>query len=70
VIDEGDRVRVLLAGAADVDVASVAETVRLALERVGAHGIPVTVDLVDAIPRTPLGKAPLIRRAQLATAAH
>jgi len=33
-------------------------------------GRTVAVDLMDAIPRTALGKAPLIRRAQLATAAH
>ena len=70
VIDEGGRVRVLLAGAADVDVTIAAESVRLALERVGAQSIPVAVDRVDAIPRTALGKARLIRRAQLATAAH
>lgn len=70
VIDEGGRVRVLLAGAADVDAAVTADAVRFALERVGAHDVRVDVDLVDAIPRTALGKAPLIRRAQLATAAH
>ena len=66
VIDEGGRVRVLLAGAAAVDPGRTAESVRAALARVGAREIPVTVDLVDAIPRTALGKAPLIRRAQLA----
>ncbi len=70
VIDEGGRVRVLLAGAADVDVTVTADSVRLALERVGAHDIPVAVDLVDTIPRTAFGKAPLIRRPQLATTAH
>lgn len=70
VIDEGGRVRVLLAGATDVHPTATEDAVRLALERVGAHGVPVNVDLVDAIPRTALGKAPLIRRAQLATAAH
>jgi hypothetical protein len=32
--------------------------------------VAVTVDVVDAIPRIALGKAPLIRRAQLATAGH
>ena len=70
VIDEAGRLRVLLAGAAEVDVTVVADSVRLALERVGAHRIPVAVDLVAAIPRTALGKAPLIRRAPLAIAAH
>jgi putative adenylate-forming enzyme len=70
VIEEGGRVRVLLAGAADVDVAVTAQSVRAALERVGAHGVQVAVDLVDAIPRTAMGKAPLIRRALLTTAPH
>jgi putative adenylate-forming enzyme len=70
VIDDGGRVRVLLARAANIDAAVIAESVRAALERVGAHDVQVAVDLVDAIPRTALGKAPLIRRAQLATAGH
>lgn len=70
VIDEGGRVRVLLASAANVDATVTAESVCAALERVGAHDVQVTVDLVDAIPRTAMGKAPLIRCAQLATATH
>jgi phenylacetate-CoA ligase len=70
VIDEGDRVRVFLAGADHVDPSATAEAVRYALARVGAKDIPVVVELVDAIPRTALGKAPLIRRAQLAAAGH
>lgn len=70
VIDEGGRMRVLLAGVATLDATGVATLVRIALERVGAHGVPVAVDLVDAIPRTILRKAPLIRRAQLANVAH
>jgi phenylacetate-CoA ligase len=70
VIDEGDRVRVLLAGAASVDAAVTADSVQRALEAVGVRGVQVTVDLVDSIPRTALGKAPLIRRAQLAIAGH
>ena len=70
VVDEGGRVRVLLAGATNVDAAATAESVRAAIERVGAHGVQVAVDLVDAIPRTAMGKAPLIRRALLATAPH
>ena len=68
VIDEDGRVRVLLAGARDVVPARTAETVRDALERVGARDVPVSVELVDAIPRTALGKAPLIRRGPLAPA--
>ena len=62
--------RVLLAGAAGVDARVVGDSVRAALERGGAHDVPVAVDLVDAIPRTALGKAPLIRRAVLAAVAH
>jgi putative adenylate-forming enzyme len=70
VIDEGDRLRVLLVGSARIDAAGTAATVQQALEAVGVHGTRVTVDLVDAIPRTELGKAPLVRRAQRATAGH
>ena len=70
VIDEGGSVRVLLAGAVNVDAATTAETVRLALELIGAQGVAVAVDLVDAIPRTALGKAPLIRHAHRSTVAH
>ena len=68
VIHEGDRLRVLLAGGVNVDAAVTVDSVQRALEAVGVRGIHVTVNLVDSIPRTALGKAPLIRRAQLATA--
>ena len=67
---EGDRLRVLLAGSAKIDAAGTAATAQRALEAVGVRGIRVTVDLVDTIPRTALGKAPVIHRAQLATAGH
>jgi phenylacetate-coenzyme A ligase PaaK-like adenylate-forming protein len=70
VIDEGGRVRVLLAGAASVDASAVGDSVRAALVRAGAHDVPVAVDLVDAIPRTALGKAPLIRSVRPAVAAR
>jgi putative adenylate-forming enzyme len=70
VIDEGGRVHVLLAGAANVEPAATEASIRDALERIGAHDVPVAVELVDAIPRTALGKAPLIRRAQVAAAAQ
>jgi phenylacetate-CoA ligase len=63
VVDEGGSVRVLLAGPPMIDTAVVTDSVRSALDRVGAHDVPVHIDLVDAIPRTALGKAPLIRRA-------
>lgn len=68
VVDEGSGVRVLLAGSTTVDAARTADGVRAALARVGALDVAVAVNLVDAIPRTALGKAPLIRRAQLAIA--
>ncbi len=70
VIDEGGRLRVLLAGAAaGVDPATVAASVSAELERVGVHGIPVGAALVEAIPRTALGKAPLVRHSQPAPSA-
>jgi putative adenylate-forming enzyme len=69
VIDDGGRLRVLLAEPRDVDRASVAGDIRRALARVGVSGVPVSVELVGAIPRTALGKAPLIRRAGATAAA-
>lgn len=64
VIDEGDRVRVLLARpATGVDAAVVAGDVATALDGVGVRGVPVETSIVDEIPRTALGKAPLVRRA-------
>lgn len=59
---DGDRVRVLLAEARTVDPADVAGRVDAALTGAGAAGVAVAVELVAAIPRTALGKAPLIRR--------
>jgi len=70
VVDEGDRLRLLLAGAATVDASVTADSVQRALEAVGVRGIQVAVSLVDSIPRSASGKAPPIRRAQLATAGH
>ncbi len=64
VIDEGGRLRVLLARpSSGVDVSAVAGDVLTALEGVGVRGIPVETSIVDQIPRTALGKAPLVRRA-------
>ena len=64
VIDEGGRLRVLLARPSpDVDAAAVGRDVVTALEGVGVHGIPVETSIVEEIPRTALGKAPLVRRA-------
>jgi putative adenylate-forming enzyme len=65
VIDEGDRLRVLLARPASrVDRARVANDISAALQRIGVHGIAVRVVIVDEVPRTALGKAPLVRRAR------
>lgn len=64
VIDEGDRLRVLLAPTSpEVDAAAVARDVATALDGIGVHGIPIETIIVDEIPRTALGKAPLVRRA-------
>ena len=70
VIEEGGRLRVLLAGGSSVDTLAVGDNVRGALSRVGVIDIPVIVELVDSIPRTALGKAPLVRRATLAALAN
>ena len=64
VIDEGGRLRVLLARPAPgVDPMAVERSVMSALGDVGVRGIEVVVEDVEAIPRTALGKAPLVRRA-------
>jgi len=70
VIGENGAVRVLLAGATGVDPTATADAVRSSLAGVGARDVAVSVELVDAIPRTALGKAPLIRHAQPADARH
>lgn len=66
VIDEGDRLRVLLVQVDSATAASARGSVEEALSRRGVVGVPVTIEAVDAIPRTALGKAPLIRRAPAA----
>ena len=62
VVEEPDGLLVLLAqptdGVVDADVAT---SVRAALQQAGADGVRVRVERVDAIPRTALGKAPLVR---------
>jgi phenylacetate-coenzyme A ligase PaaK-like adenylate-forming protein len=62
VVDEPDGVRVLLARPkGSVDLGSVSSAIERALERQGVLARPVRVVQVEAIPRTALGKAPLIR---------
>ncbi|MBM3270734.1 MAG: phenylacetate--CoA ligase family protein [Candidatus Sericytochromatia bacterium] len=63
VIEEGDGLRVLLAGGDAAPADGVAELLGAALAAIGLPGIRVTVESVPAIPRTALGKAPLVRRA-------
>jgi phenylacetate-coenzyme A ligase PaaK-like adenylate-forming protein len=53
-------IRVSLAEPNDVDEAAVARVVRSSLERAGARGIRIEIQRVPAIPRTALGKAPLV----------
>ena len=65
VVDEGGRLRVLLARpSAGVDPAVVADETAAALAHMGVHGTSIEVDVVDEIPRTALGKTPLVRRAR------
>lgn len=64
VIEQCGSIRVLLARPdVPISTADVSARVRMALAQVGVHNVPIAVDVVDAIPRTRLGKAPLIRRA-------
>ncbi len=62
VVEETGGLLVLLAqptdGVVDADVAT---SVRAALQQAGADGVQVRVERVEAIPRTALGKAPLVR---------
>jgi putative adenylate-forming enzyme len=63
VVETDGRLRVLLAGpAAGVNEADVAARVASGLQAVGALDVPIEVERVAEIPRTALGKAPLIRR--------
>jgi putative adenylate-forming enzyme len=66
VVDEGRRLRVLLARPSPgVDPVVVADDTATSLEHVGVHDASIEVQVVDEIPRTALGKAPLVRRAAL-----
>lgn len=69
VIQEPDGLRVLLADAEDVDLHRVEGDVGDALAAVGVARVRITAIAVDTIPRTALGKAPLIRRANPSTTA-
>ena len=65
IVDEGGRLRVLLVHPAPgADPHAVGVSVATALASVGVPGGPIAVQVVDAIPRTALGKVSLVRRAQ------
>jgi phenylacetate-coenzyme A ligase PaaK-like adenylate-forming protein len=62
VIQELDRLRVLLAGAGEqVNSDALEGGVKRELESQGAVAPIIQIERVVAIPRTPLGKAPLIQ---------
>lgn len=61
VIERSGGLCILLARPAG-ELPDVVGRVAAELGRVGARAVPVCVDVVDEIPRTPLGKAPLVRR--------
>ena len=64
VVEEQGSLRVLLARPLGPIVESeVVNRLARQLGSVGAHGVPIEVSVVPEIPRTRLGKAPLIRRA-------
>lgn len=64
VIHEAGALRILLVGTGTaIDTADVRRSIEVALGSVGVTPVGVRVDEVDAIPRTALGKAPLVRRA-------
>jgi hypothetical protein len=65
VIEDAGRLRVLLAEPYNeaVDPTDVVASVERRLSDHGVIGVPIVVERVAVIPRTALGKAPLIRRA-------
>ena len=69
VVDDGGRLRILLAEPVNMDPPDVVASVEHRLADHGVTGIPITVERVARIPRTALGKAPLIRRAGQSAAA-
>lgn len=63
IVQRLDRLEVLLAQPDDVDFLGLAASIRAALTSLGVDPPEIQVREVDAIARTPLGKAPLITRA-------
>lgn len=62
VVREADELRILLADDGRTHGETLIASVRQALAKAGAKDLPLTVEHVAAIPRTRLGKTPLIRR--------
>jgi phenylacetate-coenzyme A ligase PaaK-like adenylate-forming protein len=67
VVREPHRLRILLADEGRTDAALLIVRLREALAAAGAAGIALSIEHVVAIPRTRLGKAPLVRLAPTAT---
>lgn len=62
VVQEGDRLRLLVAGPrSDFDGLAVTSAIRAALDAAGATVGGITWESVRAIPRTTVGKTPLVR---------
>ena len=60
VIEDEAGLRVLLGGAHGIVATSIADRVAHELRSAGVLLPPIRVELVDAVPRTALGKAPLV----------
>lgn len=60
VIQDAGGLRILLGHAGSVSATQIAESVARELLGAGAIAPPIRVELVDAVPRTALGKAPLV----------
>jgi putative adenylate-forming enzyme len=64
IVQRADRIEVLLAQPEHVNFQELAASIRAALSSLGIAPPEIQIREVDAIPRTPLGKAPLITRAE------
>ena len=64
VVHEAGVLRILLVAAGSfVDQDAVRQSVAAAVRAAGVPEVGVRVEMVDSIPRTALGKTPLVRRA-------
>ncbi|WP_230977329.1 hypothetical protein [Georgenia yuyongxinii] len=61
VIQERTALRVLVAAPSNLDTAGLATRLRVALEGAGATHLPLDVRQVQVLPRTALGRTPLVR---------